>query len=196
MRRERARTIGVLLAIGVTACGGEDAAEDAEKSTAAESAPAAPPPAASPPAAPPPAAPATTGVRLSVGRTPEHGSYLTDASGRALYLLEEDARGSSTCYDACIGLWPPLFAAGGAPATAADSAVQARLIGTAPRRDGTSQVTYGGHPLYYYAGDRGPGQTLGQHVEDAWGEWYLVHPGGGKVEDRRGGRGRGRDDDG
>ena len=134
------------------------------------------------------AAPASGQVRLGVGRSDRYGAYVTDAGGRALYLLED----GRDCYDACMGVWPPLLA-GGAAAAASDPALRPERIGTARRRDGMLQVTYGGHPLYYYVGDRGPGDTMGQHVEDAWGEWYLVGPEGREVEgERRGGRGRGR----
>lgn len=134
------------------------------------------------------AAPASGQVRLGVGRSDRYGAYVTDAGGRALYLLED----GRDCYDACMGVWPPLLA-GGAAAAASDPALRPERIGTARRRDGMLQVTYGGHPLYYYVGDQRPGDTMGQHVEDAWGEWYLVGPEGREVEgERRGGRGRGR----
>lgn len=140
---------------------------------------------AAPATAAPPAAPAP--VRLGIGRSARHGVYVADAGGRALYLLEDNR----PCYDACMGVWPPLLAAG-AGAAAANPALQRRLVGTLRRRDGTLQVTYGGHPLYYYVGDRNPGDTEGQLVEDSWGEWYLVAPDGAEVETegRRGGRDR------
>lgn len=141
---------------------------------------------------------ASPSARIGVGRTPELGAFLTDANGRSLYLLEEDGAGESTCYEMCAAIWPPLLAGTAAP-TPADSAVRANLLGSVPRRGGGSQVTYNGHPLYYYLGDAAPGQTRGQHVEDSWGEWYLVGPGGRHVGEngsgRRGRRGRRSDDD-
>jgi predicted lipoprotein with Yx(FWY)xxD motif len=144
------------------------------------------------------AAAASPSVRVGVGRTPELGVFLTDGNGRSLYLLEEDGAGESTCYEMCAAIWPPLLA-GTATPTPADPTVRANLLGTIARRGGGSQVTYNGHPLYYYLGDAAPGQTRGQHVEDSWGEWYLVSPAGRHVgEDgsgRRGRRGRRGEDD-
>ena len=124
-------------------------------------------------------------MRLGVAHSARYGAYLTDGNGRALYLLED----GNGCDGACLGVWPPLFARN-SPPTGSDPALRTSLIGTITRRDGARQVTYGGHPLYYYVGDTGPGQTLGQHVEDSWGEWYLVGPNGAEVEEsgRRDGR--------
>lgn len=130
-----------------------------------------------------------TGVKLGVARSPILGPYVTDARGRALYLLEPDGP-SGGCFDGCLGIWPPLVTGQALP-EAGDSSLVSRLLGTTKRRDGLMQATYGGHALYYYSGDREPGQTLGQHVEDSWGEWYLVSPAGTKVRDP--GERRGRD---
>ena len=137
------------------------------------------------PAAPPSA------VGLRVAQSATHGAYLTDRGGRALYLLESNQRTSDSCRDRCLAIWPPLYAGQAAP-VAADSVVAARLTGTIRRADGLPQVTYNGHALYYYLGDGGPGQTLGHHVEDSWGEWYLVSPQGGEIDEHRKGP---RDDD-
>ena len=132
-----------------------------------------------------------TGPRLGVRRSSEYGIFLTDAAGRALYLLEEDMRGASTCYEMCAVIWPPLLAGQTQPSVA-DTALAANLLGTVERRGGGRQVTYDGRPLYYYMGDSRPGETRGQHVEDSWGEWYLVSPGGRQVGEE-GERGRGRE---
>lgn len=128
-----------------------------------------------------PAPPMTAGAEVSVAQTGELGPYLTDARGRALYLLEEDGEGETTCVDDCAEAWPPLLASDGAPA-AAHSSIRPDLLGTLTRPDGTTQVTYGGHALYYYAQDQGPAQTTGQDVTDQWGEWYLVTPEGEPLE--------------
>ena len=135
------------------------------------------------------------GVKLSVARSPALGPYVTDVNGRALYLLETEG-GTGGCVDACLGIWPPLVT-GQAPPEPANTSLVPRLIGTTKRRDGMTQATYAGHAFYHYLGDRAPGQTLGQHVEDSWGEWYLVSPTGAKVRDdrsRRGGDRRERDE--
>lgn len=94
---------------------------------------------------------------------------MTDANGRALYLLE-----GSAGEDACLAVWPPL-ASPSAP-EAGDTGLQARLMGTTKRPEGIPQATYRGHALYYYIGDRAARDTRGQHVEDSWGEWYLMSP--------------------
>lgn len=107
--------------------------------------------------------------------------YLADADGRALYLLEGEPADSSTCYDGCAEAWPAFMAPEEAPEAGSPS-VRSDLIGTIERRDGGTQVTYGGHPLYYYSGDTGAGQTSGQDVTDQWGEWYLVRPSGKPLE--------------
>lgn len=153
-------------------------------------------PASSNAPSPAPAASAVTGAASGTGvgtaRSTAHGAYLTTPEGRALYLLEEDPRGSSTCYEMCAAVWPPFLAAQGAP-IAVDSTVRTNLLGTIQRPGGGSQVSYNGHPLYLYLGDAGPGQgqTRGHHVEDSWGEWYLVSPTGQHVESE--GRRRGDD---
>lgn len=145
-------TSAILLMLTVFACGGEESPEGR-------------------------AIPEGGGTVLTIARSKELGSYIADANGRALYLLEMHPRNSSICDDACTEVWPPFLAPQGTP-EAGDPAVQAGLIGVMQRRDGSTQVTYNGYPLYYYSGDQGPGQATGQGVVDEWGEWYLVTPQG------------------
>lgn len=121
------------------------------------------------------------GLTLSADTLEGTGPYLTDGSGRAVYLLEGEAEGQSTCYDECAQAWPPVVASQ-ATAAAGASNVQSSLIGTILRTDGTTQLTYGGKALYYYREDQGAGETKGQDVTDQWGEWYLVRPEGGALE--------------
>lgn len=173
--------LAALIGIVLAACGGEEAPE-AEPVTNATPVvePAAPAvESATPAGIDTPVA--TQPAVLTLGRTEEHGQFIADASGRALYLLEADTQGSSSCYDACTQAWPPLISRTGTPRAGA-AGVEPSLIGTIQRRDGTTQVTFGGHPLYYYTKDQGPGQATGQDVTDQWGEWYLVTPKGGKLE--------------
>src|ERR1700712_4477778 len=88
------------------------------------------------------------------------GDILTDASGRTLYLFEADTTSASTCSDACAKVWPPYLTTG---APTAGSGATASLLGTSKRSDGTTEVTYKGHPLYYYVADGGtPGVVKGQ----------------------------------
>ena len=108
-----------------------------------------------------------------------YGAFLVDGEGNALYLFEADSEGESACYDDCAGAWPP-FTAEGEPA--AGDGADAAMLGTLEREDGTMQVTYGGHPLYYFVQDQAPGDTNGQGVEGFGAPWYLVTPDGSKVE--------------
>jgi predicted lipoprotein with Yx(FWY)xxD motif len=122
---------------------------------------------------------------VKVAKSDEYGSYLTDASGRALYLFTADTQGIAStkpkvaCSGDCLAKWPPLFSAG---APTADGMVNKAMIGTIPQ-DGKMMVTYNGWPLYYFFKDQGPGQTNGQDIEAFGGEWYLVSPDGEKVEE-------------
>jgi predicted lipoprotein with Yx(FWY)xxD motif len=103
------------------------------------------------------------------------GTYLTDDTGRALYMWDADRGGSSTCYDKCATAWPPLTVTGTA---SAGTGVQASLIGSTTRKDGTHQVTYGGWPLYYYAPDVKPGELSGQGDTGFGAVWWVVAPDG------------------
>jgi predicted lipoprotein with Yx(FWY)xxD motif len=106
------------------------------------------------------------------------GTYLTGASGRALYLWVADQGGKSACSGACASTWPPVIAKG--TPSASGSAVSADL-GTTARSDGSKQVTYKGHPLYYYAADTGAGQTAGQGSNQFGAKWWLVAPSGSGI---------------
>jgi predicted lipoprotein with Yx(FWY)xxD motif len=99
------------------------------------------------------------------------GIWLTSSSGRALYAYTKDKGSTSECYGACAKLWPPLLATG--PVTISGKYTVPGDLGTTTRTNGTKQVTYGGHPLYYFAGDTAAGQTKGQAVG---GVWFLVGP--------------------
>ena len=104
------------------------------------------------------------------------GTFLTTGSGRAVYLWTKDTGGTSACTGACEGQWPPVTGT----ATAAGS-VKASDLGTITRSDGTKQVTYDGHPLYYFAGDSGPGMANGQGSNGFGAKWWLVAPTGSDV---------------
>jgi len=104
------------------------------------------------------------------------GKFLADDQGRTLYLFTNDAKNTSNCYDQCATAWPPLLSAG--QPKGADG-VNASLLGTTQRKDGTLQVTYNGYPLYYFAADQKPGDVKGQGVKDVW---YLVSPNGEMVK--------------
>lgn len=123
-----------------------------------------------------------TGGPIDVVESQEYGRYIADSEGRAVYLLEADSQGRSTCYDECADTWPPLEAEQEQIRTVS-AGQQQNMLGTIERDDGTLQVTYNGHPLYYYEKDDGPSEVSGQDVQDEWGEWYLVTPAGEKLEE-------------
>ena len=109
----------------------------------------------------------------------ELGEHLVGPNGHTLYLFEKDTGSTSTCTGACAAAWPPLITTG---APTAGGAADAGLLGTTKRPDGTMEVTYNGHPLYYFSGDAAPGDTAGQEVDAFGAEWYAVAPSGEAVE--------------
>jgi predicted lipoprotein with Yx(FWY)xxD motif len=125
----------------------------------------------------PPAAARGTGTAIRTARSPD-GTILVDSTGRALYLWEADTGTSSTCTGECAAQWPPLTTRG--RPTASGGAEDSRL-GTSRRSDGSTQVTYNGHPLYFFAGDSGPGQENGQGSDAFGAPWWVVNPAGEAV---------------
>jgi predicted lipoprotein with Yx(FWY)xxD motif len=126
-----------------------------------------------------PAKSSASGAMVGVARS-GLGSTLVDAKGRTLYLFEADKAAKSTCYGACAGAWPPLTTTA---APKAGPRVAASELGTTKRTDGTTEVTYHGHPLYYYAGDDQPGATTGQGLDQFGAEWYVLAPSGNKIDE-------------
>jgi predicted lipoprotein with Yx(FWY)xxD motif len=106
------------------------------------------------------------------------GTYLTSASGRALYIWVADRNGRSKCNGPCATAWPPLITKAAPKATGGAIAPD---LGTITRSDGSKQVTYTGRPLYYYAGDTAPGMTRGQGSGQFGAKWWLISPSGGWV---------------
>ena len=124
----------------------------------------------SPPADPAPQQTRTAGA-VRVTRTP-YGPALVDRRGFALYRFTSDRSSASTCYGPCAAAWPPYLVR--TPSLAAGAGAHDPLLGTVRRRDGRLQVTYAGHPLYYYIGDSRPGDVLCQAVTEFGGTWYVV----------------------
>ena len=106
------------------------------------------------------------------------GTYLTDGSGRTLYLFVADTGGKSACSTACAKYWPPLTTTGSP--TAAGTA-KAAMLSTITRADGSKQVSYSGHPLYYFAGDAAAGDLKGQGVNGFGAKWWVVSPAGASI---------------
>ena len=112
-------------------------------------------------------------------RTTSLGKILVTAQGRTLYLFAPDKNGKSTCYGSCASYWPPLFVSGKATA---GTGVKASLLGVTVRKDGKHQVTYTGHPLYTYVGDKAAGKTSGEGLNLSGGLWWVVSPAGKAVK--------------
>lgn len=113
---------------------------------------------------------------VTTAKKSPYGVYLVDAAGMSLYLFKADTQGKgSTCYNACAEVWPPLLTKG---SPEIGGKAKADLLGTIERKNGATQVTYNGWPLYYFAKDDEPGDTQGQDVHGFGGEWYLVAPDG------------------
>jgi predicted lipoprotein with Yx(FWY)xxD motif len=119
------------------------------------------------------AAASAAGTTLKTATT-DLGTFLVDDAGNTLYLFVPDNQGDSTCYDACAGNWPPLTGD-----VTAGEGVDATLLGTTSRTDGTVQATYNGWPLYYFAADARPGDTNGQGINEIW---YVISPEGSAVQ--------------
>ena len=116
---------------------------------------------------------------LKISKT-DLGPILTDGQGRTLYLFEKDKGPKSTCFGACAAAWPPLTASAKPNGT---GAVALSKLTTVARSGGAPQVTYAGHPLYYYAGDSAAGQTTGEGLKDFGAGWYVLSASGKKVDE-------------
>jgi len=109
-------------------------------------------------------------------RSSSYGKILFDGRGFVLYAFTRDPRGGKTrCYGECASAWPVYYKK---RSLAAGKGVRQKLIGTVKRKDGRRQITYNGRPLYYYVGDRSPGQVSCQDVFEFGGKWLVVRPNG------------------
>jgi len=106
------------------------------------------------------------------------GNILVDGHGRTLYDFVADKTTASTCYGACASLWPPLTVSG---TPTAGSQIRASLLSTTKRTDGTIEVTYNGHPLYYFVSDTKPGDTTGQDINQFGAPWYVLTRNGTEI---------------
>ncbi|MCH8297286.1 MAG: hypothetical protein IH873_04405 [Chloroflexi bacterium] len=184
--------MGLLVPLLIAACGGDDPTAVAQPAATATAVPTARPQATSAPAptampqatsAPAPTATpqptsapvAAAANTVEVSSQGPLGNHLVDADGMTLYLFTKDERNVSVCAGPCANAWPPLIADGD---PSAGEGLDAGRLATIQREDGSSQVTYNGKPLYYFANDEKPGDTLGQDRVD---KWYVVSPDGGAV---------------
>ena len=168
MNGKRQRSMGLLAAIGAAgvlaaACGGSSSGGPATAKVAATGGSS--------------SAPAASATTITTHSGPL-GTYLTDGSGRTVYLFTPDSATASKCSGACLGLWPPVTTSG--MPTGSDG-VAASKLGTLTRSDGSTQVTYAGHPLYYFSKDSAAGDTNGEGINNFGGGWFAVSPAGAKI---------------
>ncbi|HEY5977248.1 MAG TPA: hypothetical protein VIT85_05280 [Solirubrobacterales bacterium] len=123
---------------------------------------------------------ATGAAVVSAASVPKLGRLIVDSRGHALYDFHKDKGTTSTCYGQCAAVWPPLTTEG--PPQAGNGA-EASKLGTTERKDGSTQVTYAGHPLYGYVEDKGPGEANGNDIASFGAEWYALEPSGAELED-------------
>jgi predicted lipoprotein with Yx(FWY)xxD motif len=121
---------------------------------------------------------AATGARVALRKT-ALGTILVDSRGRTLYLFEKDSKGVSMCNTACVSYWPALTSHGTAHA---GKGVNQSMLGLTPAHNGLRQVTYAGHPLYTFIGDKHAGQTAGEGLNNFGAGWYVLTANGKRVE--------------
>jgi predicted lipoprotein with Yx(FWY)xxD motif len=122
------------------------------------------------------AAPAA--ATIAVANNSKLGPILVDGSGMTVYLFVADTGTSSTCYSSCAAVWPPVLTTG---APVAGSGANMSLLGTTTRTDGKVEVTYAGHPLYYFVQDKVAGDATGQGVDGFGGLWWVMSASGAAV---------------
>jgi predicted lipoprotein with Yx(FWY)xxD motif len=147
-------SLGLLALLAITGCG-----SSSSSSTVAASA-----------GTPAPSGGGGSSATVDVASNPQLGKILVDSKGLTLYTFQKDTGSQSMCTGKCASVWPPLTASG----HATGSGVNAGMLGTTKRSDGSTQVTYGGHPLYTYTADSGPGQTTGNGINSFGAVWNAV----------------------
>jgi predicted lipoprotein with Yx(FWY)xxD motif len=176
----RNQTASVIAAVGIglvaAACSsGSSTTTSSPASSSAAATPAASQ--ASSPAATGQASGAATVSLAAISGIP--GKALAGSNGRTLYLFQADKNGTPGCSGACAAAWPPDTVTG---TPQAGSGVSQSLLGTIKRADGTMQLTYNGHPLYYFTADAAGGTAHGQGVKAFGAEWYVVSASGSKID--------------
>jgi predicted lipoprotein with Yx(FWY)xxD motif len=116
---------------------------------------------------------AVPSTRLTV-RSTEFGKAVFGPNGKVVYVFGADRGATSRCYGVCASAWPPVLTKA---APQAGPGIVAKLLGTTRRKDGTRQVTYNGHPLYYYSADK-VGKVMCQHANMHGGLWLIIKPNG------------------
>ena len=171
----RTWSIAAILGVGLlAACAGDPAAPAAEERTQAPSSTAPTTPSPEPSSPPPSSRSGERGPKI-VAAESDFGPILFDDKGQAIYVFDVETTSRPRCYGPCAVAWPPVLTRG---APLAGERVQAGLLGTTERSDGTTQVTYDGQPLYFYAHE-GREEVTCHDVFLNGGTWYAVQPDGG-----------------
>ncbi len=159
--------ISVIAAAAIAGCGSSDSSakdDPAPVPTQVKSTPAA-------------SAASARGPKIKVVSS-DYGRILADGRGKALYLFTADKGKASSCSGDCATAWPPYIVKS---KPAGVSGAKPGKVGITRRDDGKLQATYAGHPVYYYQGDREPGQVLCQAVNEFGGYWYVLRSNGKAV---------------
>lgn len=128
-----------------------------------------------------PAAGAESGAGVvSLGSVPKLGMVLVDSEGMTLYDFHKDKGTTSSCYGPCAEGWPPMLTEG---EPTVGNGASASMLGTTERKDGTTQVTYNGHPLYTFVEDKKPGEANGNDVSAFGAQWYALKGNGEEAGD-------------
>jgi predicted lipoprotein with Yx(FWY)xxD motif len=117
--------------------------------------------------------PAKPGSEITIAGS-QFGEIIFDGDNQAIYLFDRETASKPECYGACAEAWPPVLSKGEPVAT---GGANSKLLGTTKRDDGTTQVTYAGQPLYYYAHEN-PGQVLCHNVSEFGGLWLVLDANG------------------
>ncbi|HEX5591898.1 MAG TPA: hypothetical protein VFX35_00975 [Solirubrobacterales bacterium] len=117
---------------------------------------------------------------VSLGNVQKLGMVLVDSNGMTLYDFHKDKGTTSSCYGPCAEGWPPMLTEG---EPTVGNGASASKLGTTERKDGTTQVTYAGHPLYTFVGDQKPGEATGNDVSAFGAQWYALQGNGEEPED-------------
>jgi predicted lipoprotein with Yx(FWY)xxD motif len=151
--------VGVLGLSGLTACGSDDSPSASSSSSSAAA------------------------VKLATATVGDYGKIVVDGNGRTVYVFDKDTSGTSNCSGDCLAKWPVVPAGDGTPQL---DGIDASLVSTVTRADGTKQLAVKGLPLYLFASDSAAGEAKGQAVG---GVWWVVGADGQKITATPGGSG-------
>lgn len=170
---------GMVLALGLSACSSSSSPSSTSSSTSTTAATTTSATTTSAATGTTAAGAVTPQYEVKTGKVTGLGTVLVDGQGFTLYMFVPDHQsGKSTCYGNCATAWPPLILPTAVDAPVAGPGVQASLLGTTKRTDGTTQVTYDKWPLYTWVTDSEPGQATGQAINNNGGLWYVLSPSG------------------